>query len=167
MTEKQFKSFVTSNYQDLLKFSYHFTKDSDDAADLVQESLYKIYKNYKGKDKVIQFKALAKKVIYNTFVTHYQRIKRRLELRQGVKNQYNWMSSVQSSNRGESHLILNHINKKLNNLDQKFSRPFKMRIHGYSYDEISKTMDCPIGTIKSRINTARRILREQLKVYRA
>ncbi|MGE5676525.1 MAG: sigma factor-like helix-turn-helix DNA-binding protein [Pseudomonadota bacterium] len=36
-------------------------------------------------------------------------------------------------------------------------------IQGFSYDEISTMLECSLGTVKSRINRARSMLREKLK----
>ena len=42
---------------------------------------------------------------------------------------------------------------------------FKLNTEGYKYHEIAEEMQIPIGTVKTRIFVARRILRERLKEY--
>ena len=40
-------------------------------------------------------------------------------------------------------------------------------VEGFSYQEISEVLECPVGTVRSRINRARRFLAEELKDLRA
>jgi RNA polymerase sigma-70 factor (ECF subfamily) len=40
-----------------------------------------------------------------------------------------------------------------------------MNVEGYKYHEIAEELNIPIGTVKTRIFVARRILREQLASY--
>jgi RNA polymerase sigma-70 factor (ECF subfamily) len=42
---------------------------------------------------------------------------------------------------------------------------FKLNTEGYKYHEIAEELQIPIGTVKTRIFVARRILRERLKDY--
>ena len=38
-------------------------------------------------------------------------------------------------------------------------------IEGFTYEEISKILDIPIGTVRSRLHRARNLLKEKLKEY--
>jgi RNA polymerase sigma-70 factor, ECF subfamily len=51
----------------------------------------------------------------------------------------------------------------LNELPDHYRLPFVLRtMDGLSYDEIAEVMECPVGTIKSRLNQARHLLHERL-----
>ena len=41
--------------------------------------------------------------------------------------------------------------------------PFLMFYRGYQYDEIAQHLDVPMGTIKSRIFFARKVMRRKIK----
>jgi RNA polymerase sigma-70 factor (ECF subfamily) len=47
-------------------------------------------------------------------------------------------------------------------MDNKFRIPFKMYIEGYKYKEIADTIKLKIGTVKSRIFLARKVMRSQI-----
>jgi RNA polymerase sigma-70 factor (ECF subfamily) len=44
-------------------------------------------------------------------------------------------------------------------------KPFTMNVKGFKYHEIAAILNIPIGTVKTRIFVARRILRTSLAVY--
>ena len=49
-------------------------------------------------------------------------------------------------------------------LPEKYREAFLLRdIEEMAYDEVAKILDVPLGTVKSRVNRARLMLREQLK----
>ena len=52
----------------------------------------------------------------------------------------------------------------LNDLPEHYRMAFVLRVfEDLSYDEIARTVGCPKGTVKSRINQARKLLRERLE----
>jgi RNA polymerase sigma-70 factor (ECF subfamily) len=53
----------------------------------------------------------------------------------------------------------------INQLNEEYRSVIVLRdVQGFSYEEISKILDCSLGTIKSRINRARNALRNKLKL---
>jgi RNA polymerase sigma-70 factor (ECF subfamily) len=69
------------------------------------------------------------------------------------------------SNDGENSLQLKEIHKAIYQLPQIFKTPFLLYFEGYRYHEISGSLNEPLGTIKSRIHFARKLLKEQLNRY--
>jgi RNA polymerase sigma-70 factor (ECF subfamily) len=71
-------------------------------------------------------------------------------------------------NTPESLLLSNEIAKTVNatieQLPEELRTAIQMReIEGMSYEDIAKAMDCPIGTVRSRIFRAREAIAEQLR----
>ena len=50
-------------------------------------------------------------------------------------------------------------------LRDELKTPFKMHLTGYKYHEIAEMLHEPLGTIKSRIHFARKLLKEQINRY--
>jgi RNA polymerase sigma-70 factor (ECF subfamily) len=58
------------------------------------------------------------------------------------------------------------INKALHNLQPAYSIPFLRYFEGYKYHEIADELGIPVGTVKTRIHIARKLLKADLKMYR-
>jgi DNA-directed RNA polymerase specialized sigma24 family protein len=59
-------------------------------------------------------------------------------------------------------LKLKDIQAAVHNLPHIFRNPFMLYFEGYKYHEIAVMLTEPLGTIKSRIHFARKLLKEQL-----
>jgi DNA-directed RNA polymerase specialized sigma24 family protein len=70
-----------------------------------------------------------------------------------------------SSNLGIEKMISDDIHKAMAKLPQIYSIPFLRYFEGYKYTEIAKELRLPMGTIKTRIDIARKLLRHKLKMY--
>jgi RNA polymerase sigma-70 factor (ECF subfamily) len=68
-------------------------------------------------------------------------------------------------NNAEMSMGLKEIQKKIHGLPEIFKKPFNLYFEGYKYHEIAYTMNEPLGTIKSRIHFARKLLKEQIQRY--
>jgi RNA polymerase sigma-70 factor (ECF subfamily) len=63
----------------------------------------------------------------------------------------------------ENLIFAKEIVKEIENLDEHYRKPFVMYYNGFKYEEISKMMNLPLGTVKSRIFLARKILMQKLQ----
>jgi len=60
--------------------------------------------------------------------------------------------------------IATTVNKAIESLPEELRSAIQLReLEGMSYEEIAKLMDCPIGTVRSRIFRAREAIAERLK----
>ena len=57
------------------------------------------------------------------------------------------------------------INKAIQELPEIFKTPFLLYFDGYKYNEIAEVLIEPLGTIKSRIHFARKLLKEQISRF--
>ena len=68
-------------------------------------------------------------------------------------------------NGAESSLRMKDIQAAIHGLPEIFKQPFMLYFEGYKYHEIAHALDEPLGTIKSRIHFARRLLKEQIRRF--
>jgi RNA polymerase sigma-70 factor (ECF subfamily) len=66
----------------------------------------------------------------------------------------------------DSYYTQNEINKALDGLNDELKQPFVKYVNGFKYREISEELNLNIGTVKSRIFTARQQLMESLKDFK-
>jgi RNA polymerase sigma-70 factor (ECF subfamily) len=65
-----------------------------------------------------------------------------------------------------SNLLDDDLTEAINSLQSEFKTAIILcDLEGFSYDEIASFTQCPIGTIRSRLHRARKVLREKLSEY--
>lgn len=154
-------------YKDSLRsFAFSFTKDADDADDLVQDTLLKaIHYAAKFKDGT-NLKGWLYTILKNTFINSYRR-KTKINSLVSVTDEItsDQLKFSASNNRGENKCMMDDIHKALDKLQPEYYIPFIKYFEGYKYHEIAEELRIPIGTVKTRIHAARGILKNNLKMY--
>ena len=162
---------LVNRYKDkLTNFIYRFTSDIDSAQDLAQDTLLKVYINKDSYREIAKFSTWIYTIASNLAKTELRKIKRRqtysesdlsTDDRQFVMHQSDQESFEDIEDTSVSGNILE---KSLMELDDEFKNIIILRdIQELSYDEISKILKIPLGTVKSRINRGRFKLKDILK----
>jgi RNA polymerase sigma-70 factor (ECF subfamily) len=177
-TENLFERLISVHGKKLQQYALYLTKNTDNADDLYQETLIKIYINL-DKHENIYFPAWAKRVMLNIFLD-----KRKKEIKLVT-------TSIESINPYDNDLAdysvniesdtIDNIIENLNNTQLKYMidelkpkqkeclslylygtpRPLSYKntgINQTSYEEIAKTLDLPINTVRTRLFKARQSL---------
>ncbi|WP_186757054.1 RNA polymerase sigma factor [Echinicola salinicaeni] len=167
MTTLEF-SYSLNQYSKTLKpFALRLTKDLDDANDLLQDTVLKAFTNRDKFSDGTNLKAWLYTIMKNTFITNYQKMVRRATFVDTTDNlHYINSGDVCIENRAQGGFALEDINACIENLDDVYKVPFMMYFNGYKYQEIAEKLALPIGTVKNRIHIARKILKEDLKIYK-
>jgi RNA polymerase sigma-70 factor (ECF subfamily) len=102
----------------------------------------------------------------NTFINNYRRMVKRNTFLDATDNSY-YLDSVSHStgNDGENSFLAAEIEKALVQLPFELRESFLMNFRGYKYQEIADFFQIPIGTVKTRIHLARKILKKKLSVH--
>ncbi|MDX5422537.1 MAG: RNA polymerase sigma factor [Hymenobacteraceae bacterium] len=168
MTALEFTNLVQSVVQSMRPIAMNLTRDSDDAKDLVQETLLKALTNRDKFKAGTNIKAWLFTIMRNTFINNYNKVTKRssnvdsAEYLQYLNTDENYITQ----NKGTATFVMNDINKAIASLSEEHRRPFMMYYIGYKYLEIAERLQIPIGTVKNRIHIARKELKQALKVYR-
>ena len=166
MTALEYNNEIGLMTKSLKPFALKLTKDSEDANDLLQETLMKAYKNRDKFSEGTNLKAWLYTIMKNTFITNYQRMMRRGTFIDTTDNlHFINSSSTKVENSAYGDFALSDINASIDQLDDVYKTPFMMYFRGFKYQEIAERQEIPIGTVKNRIHIARKILKEKLQTY--
>ncbi|QDH78806.1 RNA polymerase sigma factor [Echinicola soli] len=167
MTTLEFSYSINEHSKSLKPFALRLTKDADDANDLLQETMLKAYTNRDKFSDGTNLRAWLYTIMKNTFFTRYQRMMRRATFVDTTDNlHYINSGDISIENRAQSKFAMDDINFCINHLNADYRTPFMMYFKGFKYQEIAEDLNLPIGTVKNRIHLARKILKDNLKVYK-
>ena len=158
----------------LYNFAYHLTYNEDDANDLVQETYLKAYRFI---DKYIEgtnAKAWLFKILKNAFINDYRK-----RTKQPTKVDYEEVVTYHDEENDTTYssfsdlreemfqsMMGDEVTNAINALPVDFRIVILLcDIEDFTYEEISKIINIPIGTVRSRLHRARNMLKEQLRTY--
>ena len=166
MTGVVFDEILLSNADFLKPFAVNLTKDTDAANDLYQETLYKALANKEKYHPGTNIRAWLFTIMRNIFINNYRRKAKQKTIFDSSPNDYLLnQKQVSVANSAESSLRLKEISTAIQQLPEIFKTPFLLYFDGYKYNEIADALHEPLGTIKSRIHFARKLLKEQITRY--
>lgn len=161
---------IVRRYKDqLLNFVFRFLNNQEEAEDVVQETFLRVYRNRFAYTRVAKFSTWIYTIAGNLARTELRRRKRRRFLSlsdMGLEDRdYEISDEVfNPETHVDSALGEEIIQREISKLSPKFREVIILRdVQELSYEEISKIIRVPIGTVKSRVNRARLRLQNRLK----
>ncbi len=167
MTTTEFNHQLLSYENNLRRFAVSLTSNRDDAEDLVQETYAKAFSYRERLSDYSNLRSWMLSIMKNTFINNYHRASRRYssaddETHNRMMNNIDDEGKTDPDSRYSECEILAAVEE----LDPQYRTPFKMHLKGFKYKEIAASLDLNIGTVKSRIFTARQMLMETLNDLR-
>src|SRR5688572_15253975 len=160
MSIQEFDNLVIHHAESLKPFAITLTRDREDAQDLYQETLYKAFAYRTRYQPGTNIKAWLSTIMRNIFINDY----RRAERKKGVMDKVTYAERGRTfSLSGESKLRLQEINGQVHALPKILKTAYMLYFQGYKYNEIAVALNEPLGTIKSRIHFARKLLQKQVE----
>lgn len=171
--EELFEQELLPHADALYNFAYHLTYNEADANDLVQETYMKAFRFIHSFDSGTNAKAWLFKILKNGFINEYRKKKK-----EPSKVDYEDIIAYQDADEDNGGIAYDlredifdcmmgdEMTIALNNLPIDFKTVILLcDIEGFTYEEIAKIIDIPIGTVRSRLHRARNMLKESLKEY--
>jgi RNA polymerase sigma factor (sigma-70 family) len=157
MSIQEFNSLVLNNADGLKPFAITLTRDQEIAKDLCQETLYKAFAYRDKYQPGTNIRAWLHTIMRNIFINDYRRNGRKKIVMDAVK--YSHPTHTSSA---EAHVRLKEISSALHKLPAIFKTACLLYLQGYKYHEIALALNEPLGTIKSRIHFAKKLLQKQI-----
>ena len=166
MATVDFNQLLVNNTEFLKPFAITLTRDNEIAKDLLQETMYRALANKEKYNVGTNIKAWLYTIMRNIFINNYRRKAKQNTIFDSTPNEFllNY-NQVTTSNEAEGALKLKDIEAAVHGLPAIFRNPFMLYFEGYKYHEIADMLNEPLGTIKSRIHFARKLLKEQIARY--
>ncbi|WP_333625274.1 sigma-70 family RNA polymerase sigma factor [Sphingobacterium siyangense] len=167
MTKNEFDTMVIEQSDSLKLYARNFTSDYEDANDLVQDTILKAVTYFKNFKEGTNLKGWLYTIMKNTFINNYRRIVKTnsfITKDEDISNSNLLLSA--SSNQGESKFVMEDIHEALSGLSEEYYTPFSLYYEGFKYHEISEHLNIPIGTVKTRIHVARKLMKRSLSAYK-
>ena len=167
--EQAYVELVNRYRNRLMTFVYRFVNDMEKAEDIVQDTLMKLYTHRHYYRNIAKFSTWIYTIAGNFAKTELRRKKRHkvTNLSQmGFDNREYQLPSVEpeTGETAQGHFAEKKIQMAIQELPLHFRTVVILRdIQELSYEEISKIVEVPLGTVKSRINRARLQLQKELK----
>ncbi|MGA9649160.1 RNA polymerase sigma factor [Pedobacter sp.] len=166
MTTNEFAKKVNLHVGSLRSHALNFTKNLEDANDLLQDTLLKATRFAGNYQEGTNIKGWLFVIMKNTFINSYHKTVRH---RANFVNEEDISDAhlFQTASRNEviTTLGLEEIHNALDRLPKQYSVPFVKYFEGYKYEEIARELNLPVGTVKTHIHQARVILKKKLKHY--
>ena len=162
---------LVKRYKDrLLNFVIRYFNNVEQAEDVVQDTLIKLYTHASYYKNVAKFSTWIFTIAKNNALTELRKNKRK-------KTDSLWtddgqvidINSKEESldSKVQNEIAIDQLNKFLDEIPENFRMAVVLRdFQELSYEEISKILEIPIGTIKSRINRGRIQLAEKMKHFK-
>ena len=176
-TEAEKHKIFNEDFMPLIDAAYNFafrlTLDEDDAKDLVQDTYMKAFRFAESFQRGTNAKAWVFRILKNSFINDYRK-----KSKEPSKVDYQEVEQIYNSEETEVKattdlrvdvlhgMIGDEVANALNSLAIDFRTVIILcDIEGFTYEEMAKILDIPIGTVRSRLHRARNLLKEKLKDY--
>ena len=159
----------------LLRLARHLTGNQEDAEEVVQETFLRAYRTFENFEPGSNCKAWLFTILYSIVKNRYRRSSRRITESSLTELEERGPQGLDSNAWGSHHELLNtldeaRVSREVVDGFAKLPPDWRMivllvDVEELSYEEVSLVLDCPVGTVSSRLYRARKHLFESLAPF--
>ena len=169
----EFETEAVPHMDILFNYGLRLTGNSDDAHDLVQETFMKAFRFWDKYEKGTNIRAWLYRIMKNTYINRYRKETKEPDTvdYDDIQNFYNTIKADRTDANDLQEKIFgglldDDVTRAIESLPEDFRTVVILSdIEGLSYEEISAFVDCPIGTVRSRLHRGRKMLQLVLHDY--
>lgn len=172
--QEAFEAALEPALKTIYKVAYNLTRNRDDAEDLVQEAAVQAFRAFYTFQPGTNFKAWFLRILTNLFYRRYRQQQRepQTENVEDVSELYLYKQAhkahIRARDSDPATVVLSQLDGEaietaLAMLPEEFRMVATMYfMDEFTYQEIADMLDCPIGTVRSRLHRARQLLQKTL-----
>ena len=174
-TKQEFEELALQHLDPLFSAALRLTKNERDAEDLVQDTCMRAYRFFDKFERGTNMKAWLFKILTNTFINRYRRkVKERSVVegaeRETVHEQFISRDATDFAANPERYffdrLLSDDVLRSIDALPIDFRLVVILAdLQEFSYKEIAEILECPVGTVMSRLFRGRKLLQKTLREY--
>jgi RNA polymerase sigma-70 factor, ECF subfamily len=155
--DRELYAVIMKRYQNkLLRYSKNLIKDEFRAIDIVQDSFIKVFINLNGFDIKKKFSSWIYRIVHNEAINILKKNQKEISL----PEDFDISSSEDVQGDFEQREIVAKVEKCLIQIPTLYSEPLSLfYIEEKSYEEISDILRIPMGTVATRINRAKKLMK--------
>jgi RNA polymerase sigma-70 factor (ECF subfamily) len=165
----EFSELVKRHAEKAYNFAYRLVGNEQDARDLVQEAFLHALKHFQRYDSTRPFGPWFNRILKNIFLDAVRKYERKHTISlddQSPLEDVSWLQLIagkdpspsEEMDQQETHV---YVQKALNSLPMLYKTAIVLcDVEQRSYDEIAEILECPVGTVRSRIHQGRVLLRK-------
>jgi RNA polymerase sigma-70 factor (ECF subfamily) len=170
---EEFKKEALPHIGILRNYAYKMTGNELDADDLLQETYLRAFRFFHKFEKGTNCKAWLFRIMKNLFINNYRK-NQKSPGKVDYEEIENFFENIKSEKLDSSdlqekvfaNLLDDQVTIALNSLQDDFKTVIILcDLEGLSYEEIAEFVQCPIGTVRSRLHRARKLLAQKLYKY--
>jgi RNA polymerase sigma-70 factor (ECF subfamily) len=156
--DKELYVYIIKRYEDkLMRYSNYLIGDEHNAADIVQESFIKAYTNLNSFDTKKKFSSWIYRIVHNEAMNLINKQKKRISLDES----HDLDSGVDIEDDLIKKELKNHTRNCLSQMPIIYNEPLSLYyLEEKSYEEISDILRIPIGTVGTRVNRAKILMKK-------
>ncbi len=170
--QERFNKVMVPHMDVLYNYGLYLTGDREEANDLLQETYLKAFRFFDKFEPGTNAKAWLYRIMRNTFINEYRRVKRLPDLVQYDEQISAYQMLPRDEEKTELRKQINgemfedEIAGAIASLPEKFKSVIVLRdVEDLPYEEIADALEIPVGTVRSRLHRARAILFAKLRDY--
>src|SRR5688572_19593555 len=170
----EFEQLALGHIDSLYATGLRMTRDPRDSEDLVQDTMLTAYRFFDKFEPGTNIKAWLFKILTNTFINKYRKRVREREVRDLLDQEETpslMSEDVTENSRDPEAMILggivsDDVKRALDAVPYDYRLAVVLSdLEDFSYKEIAEIMECPVGTVMSRLHRGRRLLQKTLREY--
>ena len=165
---RDFEQRIEDCYKRLHRTAWYFTGNREDAQDLVQETFTQAFRSYHSFQ--------GKSALYTWLYGIFRNVRRNMERRKALH--VNRFGSIEAEKSDDIRFaapdnpytliveseLYHSVHHALMKLPEKYREVLLLKhFEDFSYNEIARILECSVGTVKSRIFTARQLLKKEMR----